>query len=442
MTELPSPKRRREIVDALRRGTVPQQGLDTFAVGLERFAPTIEEELHGVAAGGAQFKAIRGDYGSGKTFFARWMIERAKRAGFAVTEVQISERETPLHRLETVYRRMIERLGTADEPQGALGSVLERWGYALEQDVLSTGEVDEREEELLERRVEALMEARLAEVSRRAPAFATALRAHRALLVQRDVVTAEGVRAWIGGQPNVPADVKRQAGVKGEIDHFGALAFLQGLLVVLRDSGHGGLLVVLDEVETLQRVRGDVREKGLNALRQLVDEIDAGSFPGLYLAITGTPAFFDGPQGAQRLAPLAQRLHTDFDTDPRFDNPRAVQLRLPAFDVDRLVEVGVRVRDLYAAGREHEGRIRARVDDAYVRALAEAVTGDLGGTVGIAPRLFLKKLVGDVLDRVDQFDAFDPRHDYALTLADGELTAEEREVRYARSADDIPLDLP
>ncbi len=118
------------------------------------------------------------------------------------------------------------------------------------------------------------------------------------------------------------------------------MAFLQGLLTVLRDAGHPGLLVVLDEVETLQRVRGDVRDKALNALRQLIDEIDSGRFPGLYLLITGTPAFFDGPSGVQRLPPLAQRLATDFTTDARFDNPRAVQLRLPGFTHDALVELG------------------------------------------------------------------------------------------------------
>ncbi len=128
-----------------------------------------------------------------------------------------------------------------------------------------------------------------------------------------------------------------------------ALGFLSGLLTVLRDCGHPGLLLVLDEIETLQRVRGDVREKGLNALRQLLDELDAGRFPGLFLVITGTPAFFDGRQGVQRLPPLAQRLATDLSTDPRFDSPRAVQLRLPGFDLDRLGELGRAVRDLYAA---------------------------------------------------------------------------------------------
>ena len=33
--------------------------------------------------------------------------------------------------------------------------------------------------------------------------------------------------------------------------------------------------LVLDEVETIQRVRSDSREKSLNALRQLIDDIYA-----------------------------------------------------------------------------------------------------------------------------------------------------------------------
>jgi len=437
---MPSPQRRQEIVDALRRGTVPQRGLDAFAVGLEALTPTIEDELQSVAGGGANFKAVRGDYGSGKTFFARWLTERAKSEGFATSEVQISETDTPLHRLETVYRRLVERLSTADVPQGALRTVLERWGFALEEDVLATGAVSEDDEVGLQRHVDELMEARLAQVSRSAPPFATALRAHRAALAANDTALADGVLAWVGAQPNVPAAVKRSAGVKGEIDHFGALSFLQGLLVVLRDSGHAGLVLVLDEVETLQRVRSDVREKSLNALRQLIDEIDAGQFPGLYLVITGTPAFYDGPQGAQRLAPLAQRLYTDFAGEARFDNPRAVQIRLPNFDFDRLVAVGVRVRDIYVEDRDNADRLRRHVDDAYVETLAHAVAGELGGGIGIAPRVYLKKLV-DVLDRVDQHADYDPRRDYALTVSDGELTMEERESRTPRTADDVALDL-
>ena len=72
--------------------------------------------------------------------------------------------------------------------------------------------------------------------------------------------------------------------------------------------------------------------------------------------------------------------------------------------------------------------------------LAHGVAGELGGSVGIAPRVFLRKLI-DVLDKVDEHADFDPRRDYALTVGDGELTLEEREARIPRTADDVALDV-
>ncbi|SFO45067.1 P-loop protein of unknown function [Actinomadura madurae] len=178
---------------------------------------------------------------------------------------------------------------------------------------------------------------------------------------------------------------------------------------------------------------------------ELIDEVDGGRFPGLFLVITGTPAFFDGQQGARRLPPLAQRLATDFSTDPRFDSPRAVQLRLTGFDLPKLVELGATVRDLFAMGARHPERVASLVDDAYLSELAKAVTGGLGGQVGVAPRVFLRKLVADVLDRVDYLDGFDPRRDYRLTLSSSELSEVERNAAAstlrAGSADEVELDL-
>ncbi|MGA5578155.1 BREX system ATP-binding protein BrxD [Streptomyces koyangensis] len=431
--------RRRDVIDALRRGTVPQAGLGLFAVGLERFETALDDDLAVTARGGSAFHALRGEYGSGKTFFARWLAERAKRRGLAVSEVQISEAETPLHRLETVYRRLVERLTTATHQPSALRAVVDSWFYALEEEVLGGGEVADGEEEALAQAVDELLERRLADVARTTPAFSAALRGYRRAVAAGDGAHAEALIAWLGGQKSVAASAKRAAGIRGDLDHFGALGFLQGLLTVLRDCGHPGLLLVLDEVETLQRVRGDVREKSLNALRQLLDEIDAGRFPGLFLVITGTPAFYDGQQGVQRLAPLAQRLATDFTTDPRFDSPRAVQLRLTGFDLHSLGELGRKVRDLYAGAVRNPQRLADRVDDAYLDELARAVTGSLGGKVGVAPRLYLRKLVADVLDRVDEFPDFDPRTHYALTLSGAELNETERSA--ATGAGDIALDL-
>lgn len=426
MTSPVSARRRREILDALRRGTVPSNGLDQLAVGLGRFEAELDAELDVVAGGGAVFKAVRGEYGSGKTFFARWLADRATKKGFAVAEVQINEIDTPLHKLETVYRRSIESLRTASIQPSALRPILDAWLFTIEHDA---------EEQGIE--VDVLLERRLADVAARAPVFPMAIRAYRRMVAEGDHDGADGLVAWLGGQPHVAAAVKRRAGIKGDLDHYLALGFLRGLLAILADAGNCGLLLVLDEVETLQRIRSDARAKALNALRQLIDEVHDGHFPGLYLLITGTPAFFVGRQGIPLLPPLADRLHTEFAKDPRFDNPRAPQLRLTGFDQDRLVELGGRVRDLYLSGLSDPDRVRTVADDVFLDRFAAAIAGEVGGKVGIAPRLFLRKLV-DVLDKIEQFPDFDPYNDYEVAITASELSDAERA---ALTADDVPLDL-
>lgn len=423
MTAAPSILRRREIVAALRNGTVPRRGVEVLASGLDRHLVALDEELDRAAAGHGVFKAVRGDYGTGKTFFARWLQHRAMQRGFAAAEVQISETETPLHQMGTVYRRAMESLRTAEWESGAFQQLVGRWFFSLEEEVLAGASVASDDVRAVADAAGQLLERRLARVSTAQGAFAAALRGCHRARVEGDAAVAEGLLAWLMGQPNVGAAVKRAAGVKGEIDHQTAGDFLRGVLELLSQCGRKGLVLVLDEAETIQRMRGDVRERSLNALRQLIDDVAAGRYPGLYLLLTGTPAFFEGPQGIKRLAPLAQRLHEDFSGDPRFDNPRAAQVRLLPFDRARMLEVGRRVRDLYPAS--NPGRVAAKVDDAILARIADTVTGSLGGKVGVAPRLFLKKLVGAVLDRVDVHEDFDPRVDAGLAVSDAELSPDE-----------------
>jgi len=427
------------VIQALRNGTVPRRGLDLFAVAMEKFERPLDEDLDRVAAGGGAFKALRGDFGCGKTFTARWFQRYAQHRGFVTAEVQISETDTPLHRLETVYRRAMESLSTDRWHRTAFRSLVESWFVSLEEEV-NVGRTTP-DPESTAREVGRLLDGRLAAVSATQPQYAAALRGCYEARVRGDNATAEGLLAWLMGQPNVGAGTKRHAALKGDIDHTAALAFLRGLLAVLRQTGKNGLMLVLDEVETIQRARADSREKSLNGLRQLIDALDNGEFGGVYLMITGTPSFFDGPHGVRRAPALASRIHTDFAATPGFEKLRAPQVRLAAFDHDRLVQVGRRVRELYPA--RNPQRIEERVTDAVIARLARGVTGKLGGKTGVAPRLFLKKLVIDILDLVDDDAAYWPDRHHRLLIEAVELTPEERNAAGSgRGIDQIALEDP
>ena len=429
--------KRKELLAPLRNGTVPRRGLEHLAVGLGRFEAAIEGELDHVSLGHGGFKAVRGEYGTGKTFFSRWVQHKAAQKGFATAEVQISASETPLYKLETIYRRALENLRTKEWETGAFRALLDKWFYVLEQEAQAGGS---QGDEALSEAVGKLLESRLASVRDVQPLFATVLRACYRARVEEDTATADGLLAWVMGQPNVGAAVKRPAGLQGEIDGTAAAGFFRGLLVVLRETGRKGMLLVLDEVETIQRMRGDVREQSLNALRKLIDDLDSDRYPGLYVMITGTPAFFEGPLGIKKLPPLEQRLYQDFSADPRFDSAQATQIRLLPFDRARLVEVGCKVRNLYPA--RHADRISALVGDDVIENLADAMTGKLGGKVGVAPRLFLRKLVSELLDKVDEHENYDPKRDFQLVVDAREMTSDERDAAgIEKTVDDIALDL-
>lgn len=245
-----SPQRRLDILDSLRRGAVPGAGLDVLAVGLDQLTDGFAVDLDRLSSGSSVFKAIRGDYGSGKTFTTRWLAEQAKSRGMAAAEVQISETDTPPHRYQTIYRRLVEQLSTSTERGGALKTIVDAWFFNLEDDVLASGEVDQSDTATLTARTSELIEKRLGEINKTAPAFSAVLRAYLVASNENDAATAEGLLAWLGGQPHVAAAIKRKANIKGDLDHDGALGFLAGLLSLLKNAGYPGLVLVLDEIET------------------------------------------------------------------------------------------------------------------------------------------------------------------------------------------------
>jgi len=415
----------REIVRALRQGAVPSAGLHHFTTGLAPLMQVVDEELDAVANGAGTSKWIRGAYGSGKTFATRLLCARARERRFATAEVQISVNDTPLHHLETVYRRLIERLTTAADGAGAFQPVVEGWLYEIGDQVTRLQGIEEDDPAFVDA-VQTKLEEKLSAISRENSAFASVLRAYHRASETGDLQTAQRLLAWLGGEPDVPRTVLTGAGVKGRVDGTAALTFLRGLLTLLRQSDHAGLVVVLDEVETIQRMPAQTREKSLNALRQLVDMLANGELPGLYLVVTGTPEFFEGYKGLRGAPALHQRVAVRFGAQSDHDNLRAPQVRLLPFTSDRLVEVGLRIRDMFPA--RHLDRVRAKIDDDFVRDLVTKVVSGFGGEVAVTPRYFLRELV-DVMDRVDLHETFDPRAQYQLHVDDDTLRPEELAAR-------------
>jgi hypothetical protein len=414
------------IINALRRGTVPASGLERIAVGLDIEENVISRQLDYVAQGGGDTKFIRGEYGSGKTFLVARALEIARSKGFITSQVVISS-QTPLHKLRGIYQQIAANLRTAEE-EHALKTVTDNWLFSIEERLLSIGG-DGAEDTKLQSATEREIETSLAGISEVNTALAAALRTYYRANNAGDFALAQAALGWIAAEPNIGRDFKAKAGIRGDIDDAIAFVFLRGLVEIIHGAGYKGLAIAVDEMETTQGLQRSQREKGYQTLVQIVDALDRGQMPRCYFLFTGTPALFDGSRGIRSLPPLHDRISVV--QDDTFKNPRQPQIVLAKFDTAKLEQVALKVLDVYA--KAYSEPDRERVSHRFIRAMIKKITTRFGGRIDIIPRIFLKEFI-DILDKCELYDDYNPAlgYDFDAGHLQGELKKEEEAVMVVR----------
>jgi hypothetical protein len=294
------------VFERLRSGVVPERGLDAFAVGIERQRSEIRRQLDMAARGDGVFKFLRGGYGCGKTFMARLAMADAQERGFATSFVVVSDNDLHFYKFDDVYRKVVQELATSTCPRGALNDIVDRWIATVENGLIAGGE--DESSSGFDRKVAKRMDEEIASKTEgKAPEdLARVLRTVFALKQEGKVQAAGSLLSWLSGSPNVAASEKSAAGIKGTITSQTAMDYLHGILEIVKAAGYKGLVIVIDEAETILRMRTDVRGKSLNGIRQIIDAADR--YKGLLWVFTGTPDFFDTNRGVKGLQPLHDRI--------------------------------------------------------------------------------------------------------------------------------------
>lgn len=414
----------RNILVALRSGVVPDEGFDRIVVGLDREVAAITAQLDRVATGYGDFKFIRGDYGAGKTFFTSMAMDKALERNFLVSNVVIST-DTPLDRLDVIYRRFVSNLRSRGQSGGVIQSLIERWIFQIEERVIEGDSLEEDDPRVIERTMGEI-EGVLKEISAIHSGFAAAVRGYYRAAVDDRYQTAQALIGWVCGEQNTDDRILNEAGIRGFVDPTLAFPFMNAIGIVARQAGHPGVILCLDEVETIQRMDMLEREKGLNNIRQIVDALVANQLPNYYLMFTGTPGFFDDEKGVPSLPPLNQRVRlADPDSEfPNYDHP---QLVLKKFNRDKLSLVAEKVRGVYIEA--FPGTDVGRAGPRFVEQLIGSLSEKFGGDVSVTPRAFLMMWV-DVLDRIRQHPEYDPSAHYNFaTEVEARVDTFAREVK-------------
>ncbi|MEI8259832.1 MAG: BREX system ATP-binding protein BrxD, partial [Deltaproteobacteria bacterium] len=340
-------------------------------------------------------------YGCGKTFMSRLAILDAQARNFATSFVVVSENDLHFHRFDEVYRKVVQELGTASCPRGALPDIIDRWIGTVERKLVAGG-ADDSSPDFDDKVQKRLGEEITSMTGGKAPEdLGRVLRAVFTLKQQGKVSEAGALLSWLSGSGNVGAAEKKVAGVKGEITSRDAMAYLQGVLEIVKAAGYAGLVIVIDEAETILRMRAEIRGKSLNGIRQICDA--AKDFHGALWVFTGTAEFYDHKRGVAGLQPLHDRIQI-----LRHDGVagmRQAQLELKPFDEARLKDVAQRLLSIYPT--TDRASLEHRVTPEYILRLIQSVTQGFAGNVGVVPRQFLRRFV-DVMDFASEHPTFDP----------------------------------
>lgn len=412
-------KEAEHVFQALRGGTVPERGIEAFAVGIDPQRRELNRILTLVREGNGETKFLRGGYGCGKTFMSNLALYDAKAMNFATSFVVVSDNDLHFHKFDELYGKVLRGLSTSACPRGALSDILDRWVGKIEEDLIALG-TDEMAADF-DDVVRAKLDEKLALLTGgRAPAdMVRVVRAIFDLKQQSKLTEAMALISWLEGSSNVAQKFKAIAGVKGDIQSSDAMAYLSGILEIIKSAGYSGLVIVIDEAETILRMKSDVRQKSLNGIRQIVD--DAKSYPGLLWLFTGTPTFFDDRRGVKGLEALNDRIA--FDEGGGFPSLRQPQLALKPFDRPRLIQVALKLRGLHP---DADGdQLEARVHNGVVEKLADNVTTGFKGDVGVVPRHFLRQFV-NMLDQCVEYEDFNPAEH--LGFVPEKLSAEEERI--------------
>jgi P-loop Domain of unknown function (DUF2791) len=417
------------IFERLRSGVVPERGLEAFAVGLDSSRNEIQRQLDLVSNSEGVFKFLRGGYGCGKTFTSRLALLDAQSQGFATSFVVVSDNDLHFHKFDNVYHKVVQELGTNEGNRGALGFIIDRWIGRIEEALIDAG--SDPDNKNFDGKVQQRIEGDLSALTNgKAPEdMIRVLRCIFKLKQNNEFEDANALISWLSGSSNVSAKPKRIAGIKGDIGSNEAMDYLQGILAIIKAAGYKGLVIVIDEVETILRMRTDVRHKSLNGIRQICDAAD--HYHGLFWVFTGTPEFFDTNRGVAGLTPLHDRLKL---IPGKFSSPRQPQLVLKTFDSQRLKEVALKLQELYPTANKMQ--LNNKITPEFIDLLIARVTEGFGGDVGIVPRQFLRQLV-NIFDLASNEPEFNPMKDAGYDLSPNE---EENRLIQGKAYFDPELD--
>jgi len=271
---LPEPRLARQIIEVLgQSGTPVSKGVSYYNVGNESLLNALDAHYLGsyLADGGAAFKLVVGDYGSGKSHFLYCLRDRAWERNFAVSKVDLSPKESPYDDQRRVYAAVASsiiwhELGDLGEDERGLTRFLEGtlrrivMPHGVDLDDPGAAEIPD-----LRAQLQTVATTPIDSLS-----FHKAIQGYFNAVMRGQELRQEALGRWLQGEEVSPEDMRdlRSIGVTEKINKNNAFKMLRSLCQVVRALGYSGLALLFDEGDRMLSVGGKSEKVATDNLRE------------------------------------------------------------------------------------------------------------------------------------------------------------------------------
>ncbi|GAV24839.1 hypothetical protein ciss_07720 [Carboxydothermus islandicus] len=328
-------------------GTPPEIGCSYFSVGLDSILDAFDKYYFKdlILNGQSTFKLIIANYGYGKTHFLYSIRDLAFDNNYAASYVSLNNNETPFHKLELVYKAIVNNLMDPEnkKPENVFNIekgieyFLRRWIIKKKEELIQAGlSNDEINKEILNH----LNSIKGVENTSFKNAIVNALNA----LLREDENEFDIIISWIKGEGFFPS-VHKKYGILHKIDKSTVFPMIRSLLGIIRQLDYNGLVILFDEGERFSTLGSRAKKEVAHNLRQLVDQCGQSNFKHCLILYANTDENFL-TQPDYDYEALKQRLNSYFTEF----NPLGTKLNLLHINnsnEELLFQIGLKLANIF-----------------------------------------------------------------------------------------------
>lgn len=335
------------LLQALRAGVVPRTGQHLIQVGRSQELEALIADIGRIADGGAAFRIVIGEYGSGKTFFLNLVRTVGLEKKLAVTSADLNP-DRRLHatggQARSLYAELMRNLSTRTNADGgATKGIVEKFITGV---VSESRSAKEQPDAVIHRKLEYLSEM----VG--GYDFAAVIAAYwRGFESGEEEIKVSAIR-WLRGEFTAKTDARSALGVRNIVDDASFYDQLKLLARFVRLAGFSGLLICLDELVNLFKLSNtQARNANYEQILRILNDVLQNPPEGLGFLMGGTPEFlFDTRRGLYSYPALQSRLaENTFARDGRIDLTSPV-IRLASLSHEDFFVLLEKLRHVFASG--------------------------------------------------------------------------------------------